>query len=74
MSNILTLNRDIYDINSVKNAIRAYANFADIECSETNDQWICIFTNCRYDASLTMMEFENYLIGILNRRLSNAAL
>lgn len=74
MSNILTLNKDIYDIHSVNNAIRAYAKLTEIECSERNDHWICIFKNCRYDASLTMMEFENYLIGILNRRLSNAAL
>ena len=74
MNNTLTLNRDIYDIYSINNAIRAYTNFAEVKCSETNEYWICTFKNCRYDASLTMMEFENYLIGILNRRLYNAAL
>lgn len=72
MDNRLFLNKDIYDENSILAVIRTYSQLASIKCISNEKGWVCIFAQCQYDVELTKMEFENYLIGIMNRRLTNA--
>lgn len=72
MNNSLYLNKEIYDEKCIYAAIQAYSQLSSINCVSNEKGWVCFFYQCQYDVELTKMEFENYLIGIMNRRLMNA--
>lgn len=72
MNNKLFLSKEIYDEKCINAVIRAYSQLTSIECVADEKGWNCFFYDCQYDAELTKKEFENYLIGLMNRRLSNA--
>ena len=74
MNNKLYLNKEIYDNKSIEIAIRAYNHIAQIDCIMEENWWVCYFKKCHYNIELTKMEFENYLIVLMNRRLSNATM
>ena len=63
----LEISKEIYDINSLQDALKAYKELATINLNDTESKWILEFRKCRYDAARTMKEFENYLIGMENR-------
>ncbi len=44
-----------------------YKKLAKIEIEEADGYWICTFLQCTYGLKRTMLEFENYLIGLSNR-------
>ena len=62
----LTLNTDIYSDQIIEAAIIAYKELAKITISRSNHQIQLEFTECKFDASITIKEFENYLIGLEN--------
>lgn len=72
MNSKLFLNKEIYDLKCIHMAIQAYSQLAFIKCIANECGWICTFERCVYDIDLTIKEFENYLIGMMNRRLVNA--
>ena len=64
MMNKLSLNKKIYSESAVKEAISAYSNLAIILMVDRGNYWECRFKKCRFSPSITMKEFENYLIGL----------
>lgn len=64
---MLKLNREVYKLNIIRQAICAYSNLCTIEIREKPREYLLEFSNCLYDPERTMMEFENYLIGLENQ-------
>ena len=62
----LTLNADIYSHQVIEAAIIAYKCLATIAVRQNDRQIYLVFDNCRFDPSITIKEFENYLIGLEN--------
>ena len=62
----LTLNANIYSRQVVEVAIIAYKDLAEITVIQNEEQIQLTFDNCRFDPSMTIKEFENYLIGLEN--------
>lgn len=62
----ISVNREIYSIETIYKTIDVYKNYADISF-ELNDLDVKLFFDkCRYDELLTVKEFENYMIGLEN--------
>ena len=64
---ILELSKEIYSSASVDNTINAFNYLVVIKKTETRRTWRLIFRKCKYDEMRTILEFENYLIGIENQ-------
>ena len=66
MMKTISVNREIYSIETIYKTIDVYKNYADISF-ELNDLDVKLFFDkCRYDELLTVKEFENYMIGLEN--------
>ncbi len=63
------LNKDLYDKAVILSAIQQYHELALIQVHEKGNHWECIFSDCKYDIQITMKEFENYVINIINARV-----
>ena len=63
---ILKLNREIYFIQNIQEALLAYKDYADINIKESATIVELSFKKCLYDENMTVREFENYLIGLEN--------
>ena len=63
---VLHLNKDIYSIARIKNAVLAFKDYADMGITEHKEYIYVSFLQCKYDESITVKEFENYLIGLEN--------
>lgn len=61
------LHSTIYDVSTVQKAIKAYKSFANIEFDRQNDYILCSVSDCVYDKEITIKEFLNYLIDLLNQ-------
>lgn len=66
--NKLILRKEIYGDNSLKEAIKAYKKITKIKVKDEKEYYVLKFYFCKYDLKRTMMEFENYLIGIENMK------
>ena len=62
----LDLNKRVYDEKAILSAIDAFSGICSVSYSEGGDHWICLFTDCVAEESLTVREFENYLIDLVN--------
>lgn len=62
----LILNADVYSSKVIEAAILAYNSLATITVRQKDRQIQLVFANCRFDPSITIKEFENYLIGLEN--------
>ncbi len=60
----LVLKKQIYQKDSILHAIEAYQEIASVLLYENETDWICEFTWTEYEQSLTMREFENYVISM----------
>lgn len=60
----LQLNKDIYSIVSIEDAISAYSRLAEISITEKESYYYLLFENCRFGGERTIREFENYLISL----------
>lgn len=67
-NNELRLCRKIYDLKDITFSVNSYAGIADILIQQEESYIICKFTNCIYDLTKTMQEFENYLIQYSNSK------
>jgi hypothetical protein len=65
---ILKLSKAIYSEKAIVETIRAFSHLAEIELSVSDDYYICRFSHCRYERTLTMDEFGNYLIDLMNTK------
>lgn len=62
----LKMSTEIYDKETVLNAVEAYKELCTIKFLEANDYFECVFENCKYDETVTVSEFENYVIDLTN--------
>lgn len=62
----LNLNEQIYDKDVVCRAVSDYETLADITISCDNGRIQLQFSNCAFDEGVTVHEFENYLIDLMN--------
>jgi len=60
------MNKSIFGRSSIEKAVNDYGDFANSAVSETDKYWILQFSDFKYDEEQTVMEFENYLIGLEN--------
>ena len=69
MTSVLQLSRELYPIESIKEAITAFQDLCKIRIS-THDKkyYTCSFSSCLFDTTITMREFENYLIDLVNTK------
>ena len=65
---ILRLNKQIFDYGTVVTAIKAYMDLATITIDDDRLYWVCSFYDCVYPESLTICEFENYVIDLMNSK------
>lgn len=66
MINSLSLSKSIYYKKAIIKAVLDYKHLCKIKIIETDNYFICNFSNCKYDIKKTMLEFENYIIDIMN--------
>lgn len=64
----LKLNKQIFDGFVIETAISAYKGLATIDLLDGIDYWICSFFDCEYPEELTALEFENYVIDLMNSK------
>ena len=64
--NRLELNTARYSMKPILQTCEVYKNLAEIRARKKKGKIILIFEKCRYECSITMKEFENYLINIEN--------
>lgn len=64
----LRLNKELYEKDSLQDAVDAFQELAKIEVREQDSYWIVCFRQCRYEEKQTVAEFENYLIDRMNSR------
>lgn len=64
---MLNLSKNIYDYSKIKNTVEAFEGIVNLDVYEEKERYICLFDNFKLDPSKTIMEFENYLINLMNR-------
>ena len=64
MKHDLQLSSDIFSLQAVEAAVRAYSGVAGFLVVSRPGGWLLSFTDCRYDPQLTIREFNNYLINL----------
>lgn len=62
----LRLNKELFALEQITDALSAYQNIAKIELSDDSNYWQCCFAECKYGEEQTALEFENYLINLMN--------
>lgn len=64
----LKLNAEIFEEHVVLEAVKAYTALASITVSLEDGYYVCTMNRCLYDEDLTVCEFENYAIDLMNSR------
>lgn len=67
----LELCKEIYNKQSISIAMGAFRDLAKISINEFGNYYEISFNDCSYDESMTMREFENYVIDLQNVRTAN---
>jgi len=65
----LRLNKELFVLEQVAAALNAYQDIARIELSDDLNYWTCCFSDCKYGDERTALEFENYLINLMNCKI-----
>lgn len=66
----LKLKKELYSLSDIRTAQAAYAGICQLEVGENDTHWLCNFSACKYEEQRTIMEFENYLIDLINCKRS----
>ena len=64
--NELLLRKSIFDINNINKAIKSFKDICSVSIKETEEYFVCLFSDCVYDTCITVSEFENYIIDSIN--------
>lgn len=64
----IKLNSEIYDIQSVRQAMSAFQKIACVELSFADGYYVLEFTNGKYPLMEIKDEFCNYLVDAMNKR------
>lgn len=67
--NKLELKTDVYNIENIEKACVAYKDYAKIKIKMKNNRIELTFSKCKYNADITIKEFENYLINVENMKI-----
>lgn len=67
-ANKLHLNTDIYSESNIRKTCGVYKDYARIKIRSRKQYVELTFDKCKYEPSITMKEFENYLINIENMK------
>lgn len=62
----LRFHKEIYAGWALQSAVAAYGALATITIRDDDEYHICQFDRCRYEEKLTVKEFQNYLIDLMN--------
>lgn len=65
--NKLYLSKDLYKKDAIEKTVMAFSDLSTITAYDDSDYYICVFDKCTYEASVTIKEFENYLIDLCNK-------
>lgn len=66
----LKLKKELYPLSYISTAQAAYAEICQMQVDENDTHWLCNFSACKYEEQRTIMEFENYLINLINCKRS----
>ena len=66
-SNDIVLSKSIYEIGKIDRAIRDYSKIVKINIKERKDVYICHLSSFKTNKDRTILEFENYLISLMNQ-------
>lgn len=66
----LKLKKELYPLSYISTAQATYTGICQLEVEENDTYWLCNFSACKYEEQRTIMEFENYLIDLMNCRPS----
>ena len=64
---MLNLSKNIYDYSKIRSSVEAFEGIVNTDVSEEKERYVCRFDNFKLDQNKTIMEFENYLINLMNR-------
>ena len=62
---------NIYSPTIIQRAIQDYKDICQIRVEENTDHIVCEFVESVADIELTIYEFSNYLIELINAEVSN---
>ena len=60
--NSLFLSKELYNREIIDFAVEAYHDICNVEVCDSEEYFVCKFEDCIYSESITMKEFENYII------------
>lgn len=60
------INRGIFSDETIRKTMEIYKDYTVATLKFNTDYAIITFWKCKYDEAQTIMEFENYMIGIEN--------
>ncbi len=63
--------KTIYTKSAIERAVDDYKNICKIIITEKKDSYLLSFSKCIYDETLTIEEFDNYLILAMSKEVSN---
>lgn len=58
--------KEIFDESAIKKTIVAFSKLTEVSMIEHGYYYICYFNNCLYEEAQTLLEFENYIIDLMN--------
>lgn len=64
----LLLNKELYERDIILLTAKQYRGLAAVKINDKGNYWECEFLKCKYDAEVTIREFENYAIDLANVR------
>ena len=65
--NDLCLSKELYSVQNIENAIKAFSDLAKIKIKQDEKYYICTIQSSRYSVEETFSEFENYIIDLTNK-------
>ena len=67
-TNTIRYSKEFYNYDDIIAAIKDYKRISAITVSEDKDYYICSFSNCVIQPQRVVLEFNNYLIELMNSR------
>lgn len=61
---IVQYDKGLYSEMAIRQAIKDYSSFADIELTDSADSFVCVFNRSDYSMEKTILEFSNYVLTL----------
>ncbi len=66
MKTDLLLSDELYNESAIRQAIADYAQLCKVSYMHTAQYYVLVFQRCKYDKALTISEFCNYVLDLMN--------